>query len=384
MDSATRSTCLRRVLFFDHSLVIGGAEKSLLDIVCRAQGFEPVLVTPSPVMLSEFESAGIECIFFPVPQVVLNRKRERLVSVSDMYNLPSLVVRLAKLLRRENASLIYTNTQKAHVIGVIAGRLAGIPSVSHFRDILPKSVLTRIWLCLLCLLASRVIAISRAVAAELPESRKVVVIHNGIDPELPISPRSASTGRSTVSSTPQTVGYVGQIARWKGVQDFIEAAGQVAKQVPEVSFVIVGGPIFGDLEYLSELEKLIRDLGLETTVRLVGSKADALPYIRDLSILVHPSRAPEPFGRVLIEAAALGKPIIATNTGAIPEIVKDNETGILVPPANPSLIAEALMKLTNDPELARSMGDAGKERVRKQFNVSGMMEKIEKVMGEVC
>jgi glycosyltransferase involved in cell wall biosynthesis len=231
MDSAIRSACLRRVLFFDHSPVVGGAEKSLLDIVCRAHSFEPVLVTPSPRMFAVFSSAGAKCILFPVPQAVLNRKREKLISFSDMYNLPPLVIRLAKLLRRENASIVYTNTQKAHVIGTIAGRLAGIPCVSHFRDILPKGILTRIWLCLLCLRASRVIAISRAVAGQLPESKKVVVIHNGIDPELPTLPRSASTDRSTVSSTAKTVGYVGQIARWKGVRSFVEAAGIVAKQM---------------------------------------------------------------------------------------------------------------------------------------------------------
>lgn len=353
---------------------MGGAEHSLLDIVSGIQSFHPVFVTPSTNLSSKFESRGIKCIYFPMPLKVLMRKREKLLSLSDIYNLPSLILRFVNLLKKEKPSLVYTNTQKSHLIGVIASRIARVPCISHFRDILPRSVLTKIWLRTLYLLSTRIIAVSEAVAKEFPRksakgssasSGKVKVIHIGIKVKHPASSLQYPVSR--------TVGYVGQIARWKGVEYFIEACGSIMKEAPGTNFIVVGGPIFGDTEYLEELKELAHSLSLDSKIQFMGEKEDALSYIAKIDVLVHPSVSPEPFGRVLIEAASLGKPVVATSGGSSPEIVVDGETGILVPPRDSDSIATSLKKLIAEPRLAKSMGEKGKERVGKYFNFENMI-----------
>lgn len=363
---------LHKVLFFDHSLEMGGSERSLFDIISGIRSFIPVFVTPSTKLLSKFSSIGIRCIYFPMPLKVLKRKRDKPFAFSDTYNLPPIILRFVMVLKKEKPSIVYTNTQKSHLIGVIGSRIARIPCILHFRDVFPRSIFTRTWLHLLCLPATRIIAISKAVARELPYQTKIKVIYNGIKLTTP-------NLQPTIHNS-KTVGYVGQIARWKGIEYFIEAASLVVKEIPTTNFVIVGGPIFGDTKYLNEIKELTDRLGMDSKIQFVGEKEEVLPYINSLDILVHPPIAPEPFGRVLIEAGALGKPIIATNIGAIPEIVEDGVTGVLVPPKDYYSIATAIKKLINTPGPAKSMGERGRERVAKHFNFDTMIKEIEQVI----
>ncbi|MBI4721803.1 MAG: glycosyltransferase family 4 protein [Candidatus Stahlbacteria bacterium] len=363
---------LPRVLFFDHSLEMGGAEHSLLDIISSIQSFDPLFVTPSHKLLAKFSSLGIRSILFPIPLRVLKRKREKLFSFSDIYNLPILVCRFIRLLKIEKPSLVYTNTQKSHLIGVIASRIARIPCIVHFRDILPQNIFIRIWLHILCLFATRIIAISKAVAKELPGTAKIKVIYNGVKiPQL-------STLNSQLS-TP-TVGYVGQIARWKGIEYFIDSAILITKEFPDTKFVIIGGPIFGDENYLKELKQRATNLSLNGRVQFLGEKENIMSYMKELDILVHPPIAPEPFGRVIIEAGAMGKPVVATNIGAIPEIIEDKVSGILVPPKNASSIAAAVKWLITEPHSTIAMGAKAQERVDKYFNLNKMIREIEDVI----
>ena len=364
-----------KVLFFDHSQEMGGAEYSLLDIMSEIRGVESVFVSPSSKVISKFESRGIRCIHFPMPRGVLTRKREQIFSLSDIYNLPSLIVRFFNLLKKERAKFIYTNTQKAHFIGVIASKIAGIPCISHFRDILPKSITTKVWLLVLYLLSAHVIAISKAVANEFPKGKKVKLIYNGI--------RIHDSRLTTHDSRLTTVGYVGQIARWKGVEYFIKSAPLIIKEVPDVRFLVVGGPIFGDVGYLKQLKELAQESGLNSKIQFIGEKEDISSYMAELDVLVSPSVQAEPFGRVLVEAGAFGKPVVATQEGAIPEVVEDGVTGILVPARDPESIAEAVNKLIMNPQLAKSMGENGKERANKYFSLDRMIKEIEEVVREV-
>ncbi|MDI6839794.1 MAG: glycosyltransferase [bacterium] len=364
-----------KVLFFDHSTQFGGAEHSLKDIICRIK-FKPVFVSPSnkTILVTQLEAVGIKCITFPMPLRIIMRKRESPLSLSDIYNLPTLIFRFFKLLRKENPCVVYTNTQKAHIIGVIAARLARIPSICHFRDILPRNIITKIWLWILYLLSTRIIADSRAVAEKFPMRSKVKVVYPGIR----VEPYTETRCESAVP----IVGYVGQIAKWKGIEYFIKAADIISKKIEEANFIIVGGPIFGDYKYLEELKELSHKLGMSDKIQFIGEKIPALPYIAKLNVLVHTPILPEPFGRVLIEAGALGKPVVASNNGAIPEIVENGVTGILVPPGETEPIAEAVISLLMDKEKAKSMGEKGRERVDKCFNVDNMKKRIEEVIAE--
>ena len=228
-----------KVLFFDHALQMGGAEYSLMDIISEIRRFEPIFVAPfaKTPLYSELKRLDVKCIPFPMPHSVLSRKRQKMFSISDIYNIPVLIIKFLKLLRKERPSLVYTNTQKAHFIGIIAAKIARIPCVCHFRDILPKSLVTKVWLSIIYTLAVRIIAISQAVAREFPLREKIRVIYNGI--------KINSVPCNNDNANPK-VGYMGQIARWKGVDYFIKAVSIIAEKVKNVSFEVIGSPIFGD------------------------------------------------------------------------------------------------------------------------------------------
>ncbi len=365
-----------KILFFDHSTQIGGAEKSLIDIICGIQhieGFEPIFVGANSIC-AELKFRGIKCISFRIPAHILRRTREHPFRLSDIYELPILIFQFLRILRQERPHLVYTNTQKAHFIGLIAARLVNIPRVCHFRDILPRNTFTKLWLKIIYKFSTQIIAISKAVAREFRGERKIKIVYNGIK----IQKREVRSQKSKV----KRVGYVGQIARWKGIEYFIEAMSIINKKFEQTNFLIIGGPIFGDFDYLNELKAFSHSLNLDDKVTFTGWVSSALPYIAQLDILIHPPVQAEPFGRVLIEAGALGKPVVATKCGAIPEIIKDGATGILVPRRDSNSIADAVSDLLADEEKKNLMGKRARKRVATHFRVENMIQEVTEIIKE--
>src|SRR5262249_61008547 len=119
--------------------------------------------------------------------------------------------------------------------------------------------------------------------------------------------------------------------------------------------------------YDQEVRQLVKQLGMEPVVEFTGFCADVQAVIAGLDLVVHASTIGEPFGQVIIEGMAAGKPIVATNGGGVPEIVEDGKTGLLVPMGNAPAMADAICAILADPERARSMGVRGRERVENHF-----------------
>ncbi len=150
--------------------------------------------------------------------------------------------------------------------------------------------------------------------------------------------------------------------------------------LPEARFLIVGDVIYqteGHETYKKDLKVLCSDLGLQEKVIFTGFRDDIPDIIAALDVVLHTSSQPEPFGRVLIEAMAMGKPVVATNLGGVPEVVKDGETGLLVPPKEPDALAEASIKLLKDKQFASWLGANGLKHVRANFDAHSHVERIE-------
>ena len=124
------------------------------------------------------------------------------------------------------------------------------------------------------------------------------------------------------------------------------------------------------------------DFAVDDKVRFIGYVADIPKIYAALDVFVLPSRW-EGFGLVLLEAMAAGKPIVATRVGAIPEVVVDGETGVLIPAGDPLALAEGLSRLAMEPGLARQLGDAGRERLRRRFSVEKMVGDTELLYREL-
>jgi glycosyltransferase involved in cell wall biosynthesis len=163
---------------------------------------------------------------------------------------------------------------------------------------------------------------------------------------------------------------VGCILPWKGHRVFIEAAGRIIQRegLRNCAFWIVGGAAPGTEEFLASLNERSRELGLQ--IRFLGHQDNVYKWLSHADVVVHASVEPEPFGRVIIEAMALGKPVIATQIGGPLEIVVNGRNGILVPPNEPDTLADAVARVLSDDEMRTRLQQGGIETVENTFSTA--------------
>jgi len=163
----------------------------------------------------------------------------------------------------------------------------------------------------------------------------------------------------------------------------VRAAALLRDAGTPVTLLIVGQPWPGNESHLERLHALVDQLALQERVVFTGEVRDSCPVYAASDLVVLPSAQAEPFAGVVLEAMAMGKPVIATALGGSLDQVVDGETGYLVPPADAGALAEKIRAFFEDPNLGKVMGAAGRERVHTHFNVERMVEKVETVYAEV-
>jgi glycosyltransferase involved in cell wall biosynthesis len=206
----------------------------------------------------------------------------------------------------------------------------------------------------------------------------VFTVHEGIDVERVAHTPLVSVHEALwLPSQAPVVGNMGALVEHKGQRHLIDAAAAVVRQVPDTRFVILGeGPLRAVLEHQ------VKALHLEKHVFLPGFRVDAIGLLKSFDIFVMCSEM-EGLGTSTLDAMAAGKPAIGTRIGGIPEVVEDGRTGLLVPPADPDRLADAIVELLRDPAKRQRMGEAGWIRVREHFTVERMIDGTRKVYREV-
>jgi len=175
------------------------------------------------------------------------------------------------------------------------------------------------------------------------------------------------------------VGIAGRISRSKKIEHFLEAAGMLAQRFSNARFLIIGGTNTREDEiYIEELKKKVDLLDLRERVIFTGRRTDIPAVMHSLDILAH-ARLDEGFGRVLAEAMAAGVPVVAPAAGGIPDVVDDERTGFLYPPGDVKAMAEAITVLLEDPEKAKKMGEAGREKVDRLWRAERVADSIAQV-----
>jgi len=186
---------------------------------------------------------------------------------------------------------------------------------------------------------------------------------------------------------PLTVGLIGRLSPWKGQHVFLAAAAEVLKEFPNSRYRLIGAALFGEEAYGQTLVAQAAKLGIAQSVDFCGFRADIPEQLAALDLLVHASVTGEPFGQVVIEGMAAGKPVVATNGGGIPEIVVDGETGILVPMGDSAALALAIRLLLADEPLRLEMGRRGRERVMRHFTIEqtarGVQDVYDQMLGRL-
>lgn len=334
-----------------------------------------VLLDDGP-LVKELEDAGATV------QVVRSGR------VRNLWRGSQAIAKIGRLIEKTGVNLVHTYNAKGHLYGGVAAARHGIPTLYHLHGV-PRPSLGRdgVISLLSVLVPARItMACSTYVAAEFRRawrsSRTVVVVHNGVPVQDPVNPGDGASVREEFGvpiRTPLII-MVSRLQRWKGIHVFLEAAASVARQRPEPHFMVVGGALFGlDQGYAASLHDMVNRLGLKRRVHLVGYRSDVAGFFAAADVVVHASIEPEPFGMVLLEAMAAGKPVIASDLGGPREIVENGVTGLLVPPSHPERLARAILTLLNDPERMIRMGKAGATRVRERLSAERMVRGVEAV-----
>ncbi|MBI5574856.1 MAG: glycosyltransferase [Deltaproteobacteria bacterium] len=298
------------------------------------------------------------------------------------------IVTLAGFYRRERPDIVHAYLPAACVIGPVAARLAGVKNVIVSRRSLSNYKASHTLLSraepLGYRLADIVLVNSDAVRRDVEKTErfwegKIRRIYNGIDtaardpgPIGRLLPELAGNEEAPVAT------YVANLFHYKGHIDLVRAARIVADAFPSARFVLVGR----DAGAMEEVREEIARLSLAGNVFLAGLRADAGAILAASTFAVHPSHE-EGFSNVILEAMAAEKAVVATRVGGNPEAVLDGETGILVPPGDPSSLAEAILALLRDPDRARSMGAAGRRRAVERFSLERMTMEIASLYEEL-
>ncbi|MHB8626234.1 MAG: glycosyltransferase family 4 protein [Aggregatilineales bacterium] len=367
------------IAFVDSSGELGGAEHLLLALIdgLPAERIKALLICgqegPFP---AEARRRGIPTQVIPSPRfmslsvVIGTRKFLNPIAIfHNLYSVVSAARQLNRQLRAAQIELVQTNTNFAHLYGGLAARLAGLPCIWYFHDLIETSRMrgsfAQIWRLLARGLATHIVGVSHAAVDALAVGSRASVIYAGVGlpGQAPLPDLRAQLG---LLPDAKLVGYIGRIGYVKALDVLVRAAQPIVQAQPTIHFVLFGEAMFGEQQVKRDLIALVDQAQLTEHWHWLGYDPQATARLPELDMLVLPSRR-EALGLVLVEAGMMGKPVVASRVGGIPEIVVDNETGLLVSPGNPAELAAAIMRLICESSLAAEMGRRAKRRVETVF-----------------
>lgn len=370
-----------RILKFLTMFAVGGTERQFVYLARSLDRSQFDIRVGCLSRKGEFLK-DIEAINIPVSEY----------TIKSLYS-PRMLSRqwsFAKDLRREKIRLVHAYGFYPNVFSIPAARAAGCITIASVRDtgvftsqVKLKTVTQKI----ACQLADCVIANSSAVRDWLVSlgvaKDHIRVIPNGISlSQSPGRPATFPIRREMgIDESSPLVAVVSRLNPAKGVDYFLRAAVTVAQKFPAARFLVVGSSYF-DPSYKPSLEKLALDLGLQNRVAFMGERNDVPSILQEATVSVLPSLS-EGFSNSLLEAMAAGLPVVATNVGGNPEIVQEGKTGFLVPARDPNALSEAMSRVIASPELGIQLGQAGYERVARNFSLASTVRQTEDLYNDL-
>ena len=358
---ALANVSMRVLLVYDH-LDTGGAQTHGLALAQELLkvGHTLFIVSRGGDMESRFAQRGVTALRWPAPPR------------AHPFKLARSFFRARQILHDLRPDVIHAHAVLPGVIFSVAARSrsGGRPPIvmtpHRSWDSLYRPVASRSFYQLLRFAADDIIAISAGFYQELTQHdippARCHLIHNGIDVNAYDAPAN--------NPTPQVVGTIGRLIEQKGLDVFIAAAAQVAEQRSDVEFQIAGeGPL------RATLEMQIAALSLADRIHLLGNRSDVPDLLKQFSVFVSSSRW-EGMPYALLEALAARRPAVATRVLGSEDLIQDGITGLLVPPADPTALSQAIGKLLDDRVLAHRLAEAGRNLVEREYNQSTMAAHI--------
>jgi len=365
----------KNILILSNESSISGAEISLLSLATRLsrEKYSLIFILPGEGQMYNQLISDHRVVLYPLKKI----KRHNTSILRTAANIFSTGWKIAAFARKEKIDIVYSNTIQAQLYGIVVRLLTFKKVIWHVRDRNPNRFISR---C--CAAASnRILCISKFIYDQTPGGTKRSLLYNGIDTTSwsPLPKAPTLPGLPVLPAGTLLVGQVGQLIPWKRPDDLIRAAAIVARLSLPVHFVILGDDMTYDhAAYIEDLKKRIRTEGLTDHITFTGFRANIRDYINQLDILVHCAED-EPLGRVVLEAMALEKPVIAYRSGGCAEIITDDVNGILVPPRSIDALSAAIVKLLQDKEKRATLGKQARQEVIKKFSLSASIAAFEKV-----
>ena len=370
----TSDTSKSNILYLDSGSGIGGGQRSLLlllDLLDKERFTPFVGCLGDSAFAAEVGKTTANVIPLSLPAAHNKTDKVKRFTVRDLledFRQLRVIIELHRAVKRHAIDLIHANSLSVALLGGIVARINRIPILMHKRYATSYGILDKLCERLL----HRVILVSEATRWDFAPLEKQTLIYNGVDLDaFQASLEEVETLRSELfSDDPEAAALVGVVTRItpeKGIHVLVSAIAEL-KEKANVKLLVVGGPYFQkDIDYMEALKQEVADLDIKDSVIFTGFLSDTRIVTSLLDIVLVPSIIPEACPRTIIEAMAVGKPVIATPLGGSKELVTP-ETGILVPPEDASAVANAIATLVADQEQLTAMGNAARDRAVQLFS----------------
>jgi glycosyltransferase involved in cell wall biosynthesis len=383
----------KRVLVIHQSAELYGSDRSLLDLMAgadlRATEFVVCLPEDGPLR-AELEKANIETHITGV--IKISRKQFTAAGLASLpWEIAKALRGISSVVAGRTIDAVYSNTV-AVFAGALWAKTHGKPHIWHIREIIKKPALVS------SIFKFAVNRLSNGVICNSHETAKWIsgdkldpgfhhVVWNGVDASVRTGKSdgaSSSIAINTQMAVPPNILMVGRVNAWKG-QDLLMDALDILMGAGEEPFTVtfVGGPPPGQPEWMTRLRARIEASPLREVTTIVEFTNDISDYYARADLAVVPSREPEPFGRVAIEAMAASLPVVAAAHGGLKEIVDHKKTGLLVAPNDPRALADGLGRLLRSADLRRQMGTAGRQRQLDLFSLTAYRRGVMTILDSV-
>jgi glycosyltransferase involved in cell wall biosynthesis len=357
------------VLHIYQNSKIGGVQQQFLSLL---KAYDRDVFNPIFCCLGPEEEISKEIERIDIETVALNRARYHRFS-------PGIVRDLYRLMKQKNIHIVRTHRYRANLYGRLAALLSGVPvKIISLHDNYRKDLRLerRIVNKILLKATDKIVAVSESIRKDIIkydgiDSSKILVIPNGIDTERFNPEGNFADIRKgfSIKESDIVLGFVGRVVPTKGLEYLIDALPFLKKEFKNIKLLITG-----EGSTMERLKKKAKENNVHDSIIFTGKRRDIPDILSCTDIFVMPSVA-EGLPNALLEAMAMGKPIVATEVGGIPEVIKNRHSGFLVPPRNPEALATAIKDLISNEQLAAKMGQAARHIVLDNFSIWSIAQK---------
>jgi glycosyltransferase involved in cell wall biosynthesis len=375
-----------RILFLDQSGQLGGAELCLLDLASYYQDRCLVALFESGPFHDRLKQSQIPVQVLSPRPLEIRKSGGFWQGLRQLDRLIPLIQQVIQLSRQYD--VIYANTPKALIVGAIASLISRKPLVYHLHDIISADHFSRANQTLMIILANTaklVIANSQAAQQAFIQAggkTKSQVVYNGfVVDRYNISPDKITTLRQQLQVDDQfVVGHFSRLSPWKG-QHILLAA--LAACPANVTALFVGDALFGEDEYVQQLHQQVEQLGLKNRVQFLGFREDIPALMRACNLVAHTSTAPEPFGRVIIEAMLSQRPIVAAAAGGVMELIEHDRTGWLSSPGDVAALTSIIIQAQTTPIVTAQIAQQGHQYATTHFQLLPIQQQIAALIADL-